>query len=101
MIESDKMPSIDYHVKQSISDPAIARKVNELMDMPLGIEFSPEIHHIYRKRTHNINSAFFIGLMVGMESRTPRKAILDAIRHLNDDLSLSLFKKAMQGGEED
>lgn len=97
------MPSIQYHIKRSISDPKSARKVSELLDCPPGVPFSPEVHSMWRKKTHNLKSAFLIGQMVGIEDGAPRKAIISALTHLNDDLELTLFNKMMRakGGDEE
>ncbi len=92
-----KMPSIETHINNSIAKRDLARKTAELMDMPpLSIGFSPEIHTMWRKRTHNLSSAFYIGLMVGMDSETPKKCIIDAIRHVNDDLAIGFFTKLIK-----
>lgn len=93
------MPSIEYHVKRSISNPKTSRKVSEILDMPPGVPFSPEVHSMWRKRTHNLRSAFLIGQMVGMEDGSPRKAIISALTHLNDDLELTLFNKMMRSSQ--
>lgn len=99
------MPSIDYHVKRSISDPDTARRISTLLDMPPDIdfepmEFNPAIHTVYRKRTHNPKAAFLIGYMIGQEVHAPRKAIISAMQHILDDMQMSLFKTVLRGGEE-
>lgn len=91
-----KMPSIDYHISRSCSDAKTSKTLHTLLDMPPNIPFDPAIHSAHRKKTHNFQAAFAIGMVVGTEVGTPRKAIIDALQHLNDDLELTLFNNMMR-----
>lgn len=100
------MPSIDFHVSRSISDKNSARLISTLLDMPPGfdlqpMDFNPAIHSVYRKKTHNPKAAFLIGYMIGQKTGTPRKGVISAMQHINDDLEMSLFKTVLRGGEEE
>lgn len=90
------MPSLDYHVSRSRSEKNVAEELHRLMDMPKNVPFSVDVHHKWRGKTHNLRAAFAIGMIVGQEGNTPRKCILDALTHINDDLSMSLFKNALR-----
>jgi len=100
---NEKMPSQKYHIKRSKSDFSTAKAIHSLMDLPPSMDFSIDLHHEWRKKTHNLPGAISIGMMIGMESRKPRMAIRDAMRHVLDDMQLTVYNNMMRvnNGEEE
>ena len=85
------MPGIPFHVSRSISPPAISEVIHKRLDYPEGIgEFDINIHLKWRKMTHNILTAAFIGYTVN----PTWEAVFDAVRHIYDDL---LYNKLFYG----
>ena len=83
------MPGIPFHTARSLSPPEIARKIHERLDYPEGIGgFDINIHLKWRKKTHNILTAAFIGFSIGGNW----EAVYDAIKHtIDDDLYNRIF----------
>lgn len=80
------MPSLRFHISRSISSPEKAREIHEALDNIHGLPFFiPKVHGKWRKLTHNVPTAAFIGYTLN-----GRKGVIDALNHLKDDL---LFNK--------
>lgn len=76
------MPSIKFHTSRSLSPPATAKKIHEALDNIHNLPFfTKEVHGKWRKLTHNVPTAAFIGYTLG-----GRKGMIDALNHIKDDL---------------
>ena len=89
------MHSINFHVARSVSPPHKAREVHKALDMPLGLPFfSSKVHQKWRKKTHTIEMAIFIGWTINRA-----EGVNDALQHLLDDLQYNQLIYGFKAGK--